>query len=452
MWFLLACSPDPELTGGCELSPDNVLRATCTFDVDPPHPVSVTLTPEGGGEELVRTSEAEQDSHELSLWRMRPETRYRWVARADQVELTGELVTGELPAAVRLVTTQTGEPPSSDTMFVVDCEEPVAAALDPEGQVVWYQQLAAGLPEGEHSSISLSFTEEGTALAIVDGGLVREFSLDGRLLLEIPYGDDSTYVMHHDVFRRDGRTFAVTARLLEAAGETYIVDGVVAFESDGTLLYDWDLSQVLEPSGPGGLGGAYWRDLWADALDWAHVNGLYVDTDGDLILSLHSFSTVLRVEGDPQDPAFGTPVWALAASETAPFGQDLVLTDPDDLTDDELFGNQHHPELLPDGTLQIFDNGEDVTDTARVLQLGLDLQAGEAQVRGSYSLGTVCPIEGGAFVRPGGQVVATCALRGTFYEISPTDGAHLGTTQVTCPGTSGFTVLPRAIPVELQRP
>jgi hypothetical protein len=453
MWIVLACSPEPELSGDCQLAADNTLRASCTFEADPPAPVTLTLTPEGGGDEIVRTSSGEQAERELALWRMRPETRYRWLASAGEVELTGELETGAVPLPALVTTEQTGAPPSGDTMFVLDCEQPVATVLDPEGQVVWYQELAAGLPAREdgrdHNSISLSFTEEGTALAIVDERLVREFAMDGRLLQEIPYGDDTTYVMHHDVFRRNGRTFAVTARLQDVGDAQYIVDGVVAFESDGTLLYEWDVSQLAEPSGPGALGGVYWGDRWPGALAWAHLNGLYVDTDGDLIVSLHGFSTVLRVEGDPDDPAFGTPVWSLAPPETGPLEPDLVLTDPEGRTDDEIFGHQHHPHLLPDGTLQIFDNGEAVTDEARVLQLGLDLEAREAPVRGSFPLGTVCPIEGGAFVREGGQLVATCALRGTYYELAVEDGAVLGETRVTCASSSGFTVIPRAIPVKI---
>jgi hypothetical protein len=448
MWFLLACSPAPELTGSCQLSPDNVLRATCSFEVDPPSPLSVTLTPEGSGEELVRTSPSEQASHELPLWRMRPDTRYTWVATAGEAELQGELQTGVLPPELELVLEKTGEPPSSDTLFVVDCAQPTAVTLSPEGEVVWYQDLAVGLAEGDHESVTLTYTEDDTLLTVVDGTSLREFSLDGRLLLDLSYGDAATQVLHHDVFRRNGRTFALTARLQDVSGVTYIVDGAAGFESDGTLLYDWDLSQLLEPSGPNAIGAVYWQRRWPDALDWAHANGLYVDEDGDLLLSLHSFSTVLRIEGDPLNPAFGTPVWALASEPTAPFGQDLALTDPDDLTDDELYGHQHHPQLLPDGTLQLFDNGEDVTDEARVLQLGLDLQSGEAPVRGSYPIGVVCPIEGSGFFRPDGELVAACTWRGAFYELDPTSGEVLGSTRVSCPGTTGFTWVPRAIPVD----
>jgi hypothetical protein len=448
------CTPDPEITGGCELAPDNALRATCTFAVDPPGPIALTLTPEaGGGPVLVRELEG---PGEIPVWRMTAETRYEWVARSGDGELSGDFTTGSLPPQATLRVDPEGDPGPDDVLFVVDCgevgqNEPTAVVVDPEGRVVWYQPLTADLPPGPHRAVGLEFSEEGTLLAVVDQDRVREYTLDGTLVKELIAGDQgSAEVLHHDVFRRDGRTFVLNARIQEVGGVDYIVDGLSGFEPDGTLFADWDLSEIATVSGEGGVGAVYWTDLWPDAEDWSHANGLYVDADGDWIVSLHTFSTVLRIEGDPADPAFGTPVWVLDGSGTSPWPSDFVVTDPDGLTDDEVFGHQHHPSLLPDGSMQLFDNGDQIVDPARVLRLGLDEGAGEAQIRGSWPLGEICPIEGSAYVLSDGTLLATCGLQASYSRIRPEDGDILGTTTAVCEGGTPLPVLPRAIPIPLE--
>jgi hypothetical protein len=286
---------------------------------------------------------------------------------------------------------------------------------------------------------------------VVGNERIREFDLDGELLLDLAPADGDAEVLHHDVFRRNGRTWALTARLVEEQGVSYIIDGVYGFERDGALRVDWDLTTIATPSGGGGVGAVYWTDRWPDAADWAHVNGLFVDHDEDFLLSLHTFSTVLRIEGDLDDPAFGTPVWVLDGTpDPAPWPSTFDVSDPDGLTDDDVFGSQHHPSLLPDGDLLMFDNGEAFTSEARALRLALDPDAGAAEIRGSWPIGQICPVEGGAYLGSTGNLLATCALRATFHEIAESDGDIVSTTTVGCPG-GALLLVPRAIPVDLGR-
>lgn len=450
MWTLLslACTPDPRLEGTCERDEDNALRAHCTFDVDPPMEISLSLSSDGT-DNRTHSSDTASAAHSFSLLRMRPETRYTWTAFAGETELTGVFETGTPPDGAALAVTRTGAPPSGDTMFVASCDGAYAVALDPDGGLVWYQDLAAGLPGDNHSSISLTLTEDHTILAILDRGILREFTLEGELVAEMRYGDGVDQVLHHDAFRRNGRTWALTARRENHNGTDYIVDGLAAFDADGNLFADGAFSQFATPSGAGGPGAIYWTNLWPGVIDWAHANGLYVDSDGDVLVSLHTFSTILRVEGEPGAPGFGSIVWALGGSADSPFGSDFVIADPDGLTDDETFEHQHHPSLLSDGSLQLFDNGETVADEARILRLSLDVNAGVADIAGSWPIGQICPVEGSAFVRPDGNLVASCSVRTTFYEIDADDGAITGTTEAICPGNTGLDVIPRAIPIDL---
>ncbi|MEQ1571118.1 MAG: aryl-sulfate sulfotransferase [Myxococcota bacterium] len=437
--WLFACDPGPVLDGGCALTPDNALRASCSFTVDPP--AALTLTLDG-----TTWSSPEGPEHELTLWRMPPESTLGWVARAGEAERTGELTTGELPPLASLTVEHTGEPAPSDTMFLANCGEPAAVVLDPLGQVVWYQALSEGLPQ-EILPVGLTWTEDHTVLAVLDRHWVREFALDGAQVAEL---GPTPEVIHHDVFRRDGYTWVLNARPQTVDGTTYVVDGFYRFDPEGEIDVDWELSQIATPSGPGGIGGVYWGISFPGAQEWAHSNGLWVTEDHDLVWSMHTFSTVVRLEGDPSDPAFGTPEWVLDGSGTSPWASTFSVVDPSGVTDDDGFGHQHHPTLEPDGTLRLFDNGESLTDVARALELSLDPGAGTATITGSWSLpGAVCPIEGAAFRLPDGDLLVTCALTSTYYRIAAADGEILGSTRATCEGTSGFNPLPRAIPVDL---
>jgi hypothetical protein len=313
--------------------------------------------------------------------------------------------------------------------------------------VVWYQPLAEGLAGAVHHVVGLTWTEDDTVLTVLDRGVVREFALDGTLVREI-VPDDPDQLLHHDVFRREGRTWALSARVETIDGQDWIVDGVAGFDADGTQWLDWSLGDLATPSGSGGIGLVYWADDYPNALDWAHTNGLWVAEDGDFVISLHSFSTVLRIEGDPADPAFGAPVWSLDGSGRGPFASTFAVVDPDGITDDDVFGHQHHPTLVGDDGLRLFDNGDLISGNARGLELGLDPAAGEAAITGSWPLGEICPIEGGVFPLSNGDPLLTCAVHARFTEVDRGSGEVVSSTTATCAGATAVGLLPRAIPLD----
>jgi hypothetical protein len=295
--------------------------------------------------------------------------------------------------------------------------------------------------------VGLTWSEDHTVLAALDRGRLREFSLAGELLLDL----ETDRVVHHDVFRRDGRTFTLTAHLQEREGTTYIVDGVDAYDPDGSLVFRWDLSEVAEPAGSGGIGAIYWAPMFAGAADWAHANGIHVAEDGDFVLSLHSFSAVVRFTGDPEDPAFGAPEWVLDGGGGSPWPSTFAVVDPAGRTADDTYGHQHHPTLVGDGDLQIFDNGDEPSGEARGLRLALDEEAGTAEIVGSWPIPAICPIEGAVFAQSDGTLLLTCALRSTFYAVDPATAEILGSTTATCADRpTDLAVLPRAIPVDLR--
>ncbi len=158
--------------------------------------------------------------------------------------------------------------------------------------------------------------------------------------------------------------------------------------------------------------------------------------------------TVLKIAGDPLAPDFGQVRWVLPGSPVSPWWDagDMVLTS--DVTDDLTFEGQHHPSILPDGRMLLFDN-ERSPGESRTLVLDLDPVEGTADIVESWELGRLCPIQGSAFPLENGNVLATCASSTTFYELAPGVPEPVRTINPRCSGGFFFGYVPRAIPISL---
>ena len=175
------------------------------------------------------------------------------------------------------------------------------------------------------------------------------------------------YEFHHNVIEKPNGNFLVTVTRLDAPTvEDYIIE---IDRTSGDIIREWDLNQSLE----------YGRRVWVSPfvppdIDWFHGNGLAYDpTDDTVIISG-------RTQGTVKLTASNEVVWIVSPHldwGTAGNGVDLntKLLQPLDasgqpITDrDVLDGNtnhpdfewawyQHAPELMPDGTLLLFDNGD----------------------------------------------------------------------------------------------
>ncbi|MEM8485431.1 MAG: aryl-sulfate sulfotransferase [Bacteroidota bacterium] len=175
------------------------------------------------------------------------------------------------------------------------------------------------------------------------------------------------YEFHHHVLEKPNGNFLVTATRLDVATvEDYIIE---IDRSSGDIIREWDLNQSLE----------YGRRVWVSPfvppdIDWFHGNGLAYDpTDDTVIISG-------RTQGTVKLTATNEVVWIVAPHldwGTAGDGTDMntKLLQPLDangqpITDSDILdGNtnhpdfewswyQHAPELMPDGTLLLFDNGD----------------------------------------------------------------------------------------------
>jgi len=256
--------------------------------------------------------------------------------------------------------------------------------FDVEGAIRWYVDFS------EHPTFSNLFYDVGVErlangnLYFGDGstGRIIEMDMLGRVIKEWPL---SGYGFHHNVLEMPSGNFLVTAN---KHGLRTIEDHILEIDrTSGALVQVWDLNQSLDNQ----------RRTWTtNSRDWFHANGLVYDpTDDTIIVSG-------RVQGTVKLTRDNEIVWLLAPHRgwrTAGNGADLnsfllqpldasgqPITDPAILdgstnhADFEWAWYQHAPELMPDGTLLLFDNGDNRNYTghgpySRAVQYRIDTDA-----------------------------------------------------------------------------
>ncbi len=125
------------------------------------------------------------------------------------------------------------------------------------------------------------------------------------------------------------------------AYEPVVHDGVVREDS---------VIQEVDAGGHEVLRWSSWGDipladnLSGNLVEYAHINSVFVDTDGNLIASLRGVSALVKINRET-----GELMWTLGGRSS-----DFAMDDP-------LGGfcGQHHAQRLPNGHILLFDNGAD---------------------------------------------------------------------------------------------
>jgi hypothetical protein len=229
-------------------------------------------------------------------------------------------------------------PMSGDGSYLIDIEGRIVHRWQFEGFVPGYAKL---LPSGTLLVRGTDTTEvvpDDVVLPMprdrARHGALREVDWDGNVVWE--------YVhpwVHHDMLRLDnGNTLLGRWSVMPEALATS-VQGGRAIPRGSNLMFGDDIVEVDAD------GNDVWSVSLADLLDptedpicpiegrreWLHLNGIDVTASGDVLFSCRNTSRVGLV-----DRASGELRWKFGAPNTH---------------------HQHHPTALPNGNVQIFDNG-----------------------------------------------------------------------------------------------
>ena len=419
-----------------ERDPDNALRGTLTVRTEEPTSIAVELRSEEHGLRVVPTTGADT-THEVPLLQLLPQTAYTVHVQVGESEpdgsavRVGQFATGALPDDLPPIEVTSDPERMSPGLTLFDGqyrapegEEPYddngwMQVVDAEGRVVWYHREPLNIqdvrrqPDGDLLYVS---DETGARLMSPTGDVKGEWRGSSPKSAEEDLGaglepgeevvDVDVHSMHHEVLELpNGNYLTLSREIREVAypegvceehdddappfDGTYDVvgDAVIEFDPEtGEVVKDYSLFDVLDPADDDPLLAE--DDFCIDYLDqhypdrqprdWTHANAVVLDeADNALVLSLRHTDQVLALRyADDEEGPGGELLWSMGPYDDE--GLELV-------GDGEWFYHQHAPELQPDGTILLYDNGthrpldEGEANYSRPVRYRVDPEAGEVE-------------------------------------------------------------------------
>jgi arylsulfate sulfotransferase len=388
--LLAGCDSDPTGLGALdfltELSiiPDPVGYAPLTAEVllttERPIQVEIVVAGQGGSDDLTHRFPTVSAHGRFPVLGLYPDTINTITLRILDTDGTflGDIVqpilTPPLPGALPTVTIDAASPgtmkPGMNLVgyFGHDGEfTPQRPFIfDANGTIRWYLDFR------DHPSLSELFYDNGVErlangnLYFGDGstGRIIEMDMLGRIANEWPLPG---YGFHHQVLEKPDGNFIVT---VNKEGEATVEDYLIEIDrGTGAIVREWNLKEALDST------RRAWPTTFADLdVDWFHANGVAYDPGDDAIIVSGRTQGTVKLTSDNE------VVWILAPHRdwgTAGDGTDLSTrllqpldADGQPITDASVLDGtanhpdfewawyQHAPELMPDGTLLLFDNGD----------------------------------------------------------------------------------------------
>ena len=280
--------------------------------------------------------------------------------------------------------------------------------IDMEGKVVhqWRTPLAAHyaylLPNG--NLLALCKTP-GSAMRIrvwqlVGAGAVMEIDWDGKVLWEVRDPDH-----HHDArLIRNGNVLMLCIEEVppdlaakvrgglpgsEHGGVMYS-DKVVEMTKEGAVVWEWHAWQHLDPE-VDRITPQDWRE------EWTHANAVEELPEGDILVSFRNISTIAIIERRT-----GKIRWRLGP---------------------EVLAQQHHPTLLPNGNILVFDNGTHRVNNPFTFSRVLEIDPATKRIVWSYQdqpiFNFYSPYESSAQRLPNGNTFICEGVFGRLFEVTP---------------------------------
>jgi hypothetical protein len=229
------------------------------------------------------------------------------------------------------------------------------------------------------------------------GGWLRELDWDGKLVWE--YTDPN---QHHD-FRRlpNGNTIYIGWEAMTPENIKRVKGGVPGKEKDGVIYGDY--VREIDPSGK-----TVWewhaQDLEIERYplnmvghreEFAHCNACCPLSNGDVMLSFRKLSSIMII-----DRKTGKPRWEMR---------------------DELWGQQHDCEMLNNGNILFFANGQDTGGAphSRVIELDPGTRKTVWEYKGNPPWTFFSPHISGAQRLASGNTLVCEGQWGRIFEVTP---------------------------------
>jgi hypothetical protein len=226
--------------------------------------------------------------------------------------------------------------------------------IDPQGITRWYYRGGAtGFPGATAIWAGVELLDDGSILAVRDGAvtIIDELGEQRLRYLSFDYGLPA---FHHEVRMLSNGNMLTLCNSFEVVDYSSVgldseqlVAGDLLVELDpaGEIVWTWNAFDHLDPlrlrSDPGEGLAYYDPESGQFGFDWTHGNGMEESDDDDLILlSMRHQDWIIAIDHET-----GEVAWRFGE------GGDF------DLLDGTWFYHPHSPQLQPDGSLLLYDNG-----------------------------------------------------------------------------------------------
>ncbi len=205
--------------------------------------------------------------------------------------------------------------------------------IDSRGDIRWFQASDTSLFR-PYAPYDKSY------VALYSDKVIHEISYGGDTLVELNYGQRGfDRKLHHEIVKdKKGNFVALTREILpldlsDLGGErmdTVKTDGILVLSDQGEKLWQWSLDQELDP--------LKFNGIERTKKDWGHANALFVDDDGNYLVSWRDFNAIWKID-----------------SQT---GEVLWKVNHNSFTDESNhFYQQHGVHRNEDKEVVLFDNG-----------------------------------------------------------------------------------------------
>lgn len=279
---------------------------------------------------------------------------------------------------------------------------PAAAVLyDRDGEPVWYAINWAGADPRGDVDVSFDAAARTVILGTTGGVEPIEVDLEGSIVWTGPTQPDGLNAqnqIHHQVSKLASGNYLTL--VYENRG---LIEGdrIVELDPSGEEVWQWNAFDHVPNPTP---------------IDWTHANSaVYRDDEGALYYSARNLNAVLKLDRES-----GAILWTLGAN--GDFSADPEAGDP-------WFVQQHDPQILANGNILIYDNGDTTRGWSRAVEYALDEQGMAAEIAWEYrgNPGWFTDFWGDADRVEGGNTLITAGTnvggdRSRIFEVTP-DGS-----------------------------
>ncbi len=397
---------DHSLAVEVDLDPANTLRAELAITSEDGGDLTIeVLDPEGVGFRLIPPA-AEVGTTTVPLLGLEADTTYTVAVTVGESAGSTTFTTGSLPDDMPPISAESTPEDMEPglTLFNVipfggsadrsgPSEDGYLVAVDETGDIVWYYRQTHSIQDIRQTADGdLLFIHHETgvrSLDVIDGSLLEWSGTTG--LDDAPSDDHGrayagpgsirveTDQMHHEVVElADGKLMTLSRELREFDGwpeplcdeeedfaGTYevVTDTVVVFEpGSGEVVFEWSLFDFTDPLDtlevikPAEFCSQYLADVYPDhePRDWTHANAVVLDEERNaLLVSVRHLDQVFAIRyQDDHTGRAGDLLFRLGE------GGDFTLAEG------EWFLHPHAPQVLEDGSIMIYDNGNERPGTS----------------------------------------------------------------------------------------